>query len=141
MENLKFIQKMRNELTKYYDDKPAMSCVPVEGTDVIAKYEHNVQGKWHRATVTSVNVVNKQVDVYFIDWGYSTVLPWSSIKLLSENFIRMECQVVITSGGKAGFDFTRDLDCRASFLNLPMYKTLTPLYRGHNRRLSTYVEN
>jgi hypothetical protein len=95
VENLKFIQKMRNELTKYYDDKPAMSCVPVEGTDVIAKYEHNVQGKWHRATVTSVNVVNKQVDVYFIDWGYSTVLPWSSIKLLSENFIRMECQGII----------------------------------------------
>ncbi|KAJ3665867.1 hypothetical protein Zmor_001332 [Zophobas morio] len=93
--NVKILQKMQADLEKFYKDTPVISCIPVVDSDVIVKYSDEFQGNWHRAKIISVDVASKKVGVFFVDWGQSTVVSWSNLRLLTENFIKVECQGII----------------------------------------------
>ena len=111
---------MQADLEKFYKDTPVISCIPVVDSDVIVKYSDEFQGNWHRAKIISVDVASKKVGVFFVDWGQSTVVSWSNLRLLTENFIKVECQVTFLLVGLNKILFL--LYFRASLINLAILK-------------------
>ncbi|RZC35876.1 RING finger protein 17 [Asbolus verrucosus] len=95
VQNIEVLNKMKHEMTIFYEHRRSISCVPVENTNVVVKYQHESQGNWHRGRIMDVNIASQNVDVYFVDWGGSATVPWSNIRLLTEQFTKVECQAII----------------------------------------------
>ncbi|XP_971895.3 uncharacterized protein LOC660584 [Tribolium castaneum] len=102
VENCVFIERLKMEMEKFYKDQPTISCIPSEGSNVVIRHVDKTHGNWHRAKIMAVDIGKKTVEVYFVDWGKYIVVPWSEIRQLDEDFIKMECQGIIVKLADVG---------------------------------------
>uniref|UniRef100_A0A6P7GCI8 Uncharacterized protein LOC114340536 isoform X1 n=1 Tax=Diabrotica virgifera virgifera TaxID=50390 RepID=A0A6P7GCI8_DIAVI len=90
--HIKFLEKMNESMKNSYKNSREDTCVPVEGTYVVVNYKDLIRGNWHRGLVLKVNTDNCQV--LLVDWGLELTVPWRDIRMLKEEFTRLEIQSI-----------------------------------------------
>ncbi|VEN52474.1 unnamed protein product [Callosobruchus maculatus] len=93
--NTEILQKMSNAMKNYYKNLDNTSCVPVEGSFVAVQNKDAIRGHWHRALINKVNLNNGTATVKFIDWGNNVVVSWNNIRMLADQFCRLESQAIL----------------------------------------------
>lgn len=63
------------------------------GTYVVVEHRDPVRGNWHRAYIKHVDMINETANVYCVDWGINLTIPFNKVRMLAEQFIRLESQV------------------------------------------------
>lgn len=61
---------------------------------MVVEHRDPVRGNWHRALVKRVDMLHGKVHLLLVDWGNVVVVPWSNLRILTENFTRLESQVL-----------------------------------------------
>ncbi|XP_018575027.1 RING finger protein 17 isoform X2 [Anoplophora glabripennis] len=89
------LKSMTTELKRHYKNKMSGNCLPVEGTYVVVEHKDLVRGNWHRALIKKVDIINGKAHVLLVDWGNTVIVPWSSLRLLTDHFTRLESQAVL----------------------------------------------
>ncbi|XP_072395834.1 RING finger protein 17-like isoform X2 [Diabrotica undecimpunctata] len=90
--HIKFLEKMNNSLKNSYKNSKEDVCVPIEGTYVVVNYKDQIRGNWHRGLVLKVNTDDCHVSL--VDWGLDLTVPWRDIRMLQEEFTRLEIQSI-----------------------------------------------
>ncbi|CAH1987754.1 unnamed protein product [Acanthoscelides obtectus] len=93
--NAEALRKVTSAMKSYYRNMDTFSCVPVEGSFVAVLNKDAIRGHWHRALIKKVNLNSSTASVKFIDWGNNVVVPWNNIRMLAEQFCRLESQAIL----------------------------------------------
>nr|XP_023027406.1 RING finger protein 17-like [Leptinotarsa decemlineata] len=67
----------------------------LECSYVVVEHKDPIRGNWHRALVKKTDMNTETVHVMLVDWGLNAVVSWSSVRLLSESFTKLESQAVL----------------------------------------------
>ncbi|XP_056637361.1 uncharacterized protein LOC130445637 [Diorhabda sublineata] len=89
------LKKMNNCLRQTYRNSKKNNCIPIEGTYVIVEYKDNIRGNWHRGLVNKIDVTTEKCHVLLIDWGLNVTVDWSNIRMMQEDFTRLESQAIL----------------------------------------------
>lgn len=87
-------KKLLSSMKSYYKRKKNYNFVPIEGSFVVVEHKDPIRGNIHRALVKKFDINSGHLSVYCIDWGINVTVSLDNIKMLTEEFTKLESQAV-----------------------------------------------